>query len=1214
MSTGTNPFLFEAATALLGDIEELDRARAEGPEVDRLVAELDSIVAAQGGQGGRDTEDAQVSAARGLLARLLWHRSQVPRRERRSVRADRIAARQHFVLLFFHPSYAASIPPELLPEVVDHAERAAVGALRRLQTAVARGHRPERADLDALVEMWRALDSAPLPPWSTATRRLWNLADAFQARFEVFDDGPDLDMVIQTGKRAIDATSSGDQALADNLRNVGGALFRRFHWKRRYDDLEAAVSMLRDALDAADKEGPDRSRIVMDLAVMLNSRFEQTGDRGHLDESIALARLVLATAVEDAPLKLTFLGNLADLLRLRFDAFGAVEDLDEAVVKGRAVVEESEEGRAGLPMNLLGLAASLYVRFGRYGEVADLDEAITAARRGMNAQGGGLARALLLSNLGLALRGRFVRYGATSDLEEAADALAQAVRATPADRTVYLAGNNHNLSIVLFALYEHTKALAAVEETDRAELTAKALGYLDEVIEAARAAVATADVPDAVYLAGLGNGLLARHDESGAVPDLEEATACLREAARITPEGHPGRPGHLSNLGMAMQSRYERFNDPDDLDEAIDLLRAALERAPQDQPGRISYLTNLADLLRLRSEVSGSATDAREAVGRYAEAVGTREAAPSARVTAGRAAAAHFATAFPLDVARMLDTAVELLPQLAARHLKRLDQQHALGGLAAGMASDAAALTLERSDLTVADRAERALQLLEAGRGVLLGQALDTRSDLTDLRRTRPDLAERFVNLREILDSPDSPDRPSATGGDASSQAGLDGMELASSFEQRMVPYAPGLLDPQADRRAAAAAFDAVLEEIRGLPGLSGFARLADLRELTAQAAAGPLIAVNVSRFRCDALLLTPDGVRAVPLPLLEHAALAERTDAFHQALTVLGDRDTRLPAREPAQDLLREVLAWLWDTVAAPVLDALGFLGPPTPGVPGPRVWWMAGGLLSLLPLHAAGHHDTKSGGRAVIDRVVSSYTPTVRALTYARQQAAAGSVPRPQGPISSLIVSVPALGPDAGPPLPSARLEAAELAAKLPAAEVLLEPGPQGHGSDGGNIPTAAAVLGRLATCSIAHFACHGNHFPKDPSRSMLFLHDYDTKPLTVAALMGVRLDQVRLAYLSACRTAYQGRQLPDESVHLASAFQLAGFPHVIATLWEVLDGTAHAVAGDFYDRLAEGRNDGVLDTDRAAHALHKVVRGIRENRLDNPYLWSAYVHAGA
>jgi CHAT domain-containing protein len=65
---------------------------------------------------------------------------------------------------------------------------------------------------------------------------------------------------------------------------------------------------------------------------------------------------------------------------------------------------------------------------------------------------------------------------------------------------------------------------------------------------------------------------------------------------------------------------------------------------------------------------------------------------------------------------------------------------------------------------------------------------------------------------------------------------------------------------------------------------------------------------------------------------------------------------------------------------------------------------------------------------------------------------------------------------------------------------------------------VPTREAVLRYLPDCPIAHFACHGFSDPDDPSQITLLLHDHATAPLTVAVLSALRLDNVRLAYLSA------------------------------------------------------------------------------------------------
>jgi len=87
-------------------------------------------------------------------------------------------------------------------------------------------------------------------------------------------------------------------------------------------------------------------------------------------------------------------------------------------------------------------------------------------------------------------------------------------------------------------------------------------------------------------------------------------------------------------------------------------------------------------------------------------------------------------------------------------------------------------------------------------------------------------------------------------------------------------------------------------------------------------------------------------------------------------------------------------------------------------------------------------------------------------------------------------------------------------------------------------------------------------------------------------------LELSHARLAYLSACSTAItQNQNLLDEAVHLAAGFQLAGFPHVIGTLWPILDATAAAIANDFYLGLTDP--DGTLHPERAAQAIHQAIR---------------------
>lgn len=112
----------------------------------------------------------------------------------------------------------------------------------------------------------------------------------------------------------------------------------------------------------------------------------------------------------------------------------------------------------------------------------------------------------------------------------------------------------------------------------------------------------------------------------------------------------------------------------------------------------------------------------------------------------------------------------------------------------------------------------------------------------------------------------------------------------------------------------------------------------------------------------------------------------------------------------------------------------------------------------------------------------------------------------------------------------------------------------------------------------------------------------------PLTVVDVSRLRLETADLAYLSACSTARVGTTLTDEAIHLASAFQLAGYRQVIATLWPINDRLAVRLAEEVYDAIV-ARGTGV-----AARAVHEATRRLRSRRRDLPQLWAAHIHTGA
>ena len=155
-------------------------------------------------------------------------------------------------------------------------------------------------------------------------------------------------------------------------------------------------------------------------------------------------------------------------------------------------------------------------------------------------------------------------------------------------------------------------------------------------------------------------------------------------------------------------------------------------------------------------------------------------------------------------------------------------------------------------------------------------------------------------------------------------------------------------------------------------------------------------------------------------------------------------------------------------------------------------------------------------------------------------------------------------------------------------------------------GERATREVVMAKLLDHSWVHFACHGEQNLRDPSRGGVRVQD---GPLTVTDLSSQQYHG-EFAYLSGCKTAVGGVNLPDEAIALAAALHYTGYRHVIATLWSVWDAEAAQVARDVYEAVVP---DGVLHADGAAEALHHAVRRLRAERRDRPSVWTPFAHTG-
>ncbi len=655
-----------------------------------------------------------------------------------------------------------------------------------------------------------------------------------------------------------------------------------------------------------------------------------------------------------------------------------------------------------------------------------------------------------------------------------------------------------------------------------------------------------------------------------------------------TPPDHPSRPVYLSNLGGTLRTRFGRTGRLADLNGAVTAGRDAVDTTPPDHPNRPRRLSHLGAALRTRFERTGQQADLDDAITAFMDAVGVESGRPSERMRAGLAWGRAAIDAGRVDsAAEGFASAVGLLPLVAWHGLPRATREEHLAEWS-GLSADAAACAI------LAGRPERAVELLEAGRSVLWAQTLNLRTDLTDLAERAPELALRLDQIRTLLDTP-----LPATPAEAISAGVGDQVQQLRAEQNRVVE----------DRMRLAREFDDLIGQVRALDGFEHFLAPTPLTQLRAAANGGPVVIVNTSRHGCHALLVTTTGVQVVHLPDLTHDQVIDQANALLGVLDRATQHNRPPLERDKDRHAVFDILSWLWDTVTGPVLTSLGHTSPPAPDAAWPRVWWCPTGPLTLLPLHAAGHHprhqrpDNPVSADTVPDRVISSYTPTLTALLRARIAPAPTERPR------MLAIGMPST-PDAGD-LPTVPAELDRIHARYPITTRLQSPiCHQSHGPppDPATQPTTTRVLAELSQHAWVHLSCHGSQHVTDPTESAFWLTD---GPLRIADLIELRDPGPReLAFLSACQTAASSPQVLDESIHLAAAMQLLGYRHVIATLWSIYDSPAPDIADTVYATLTAS---GTPDANHAARALHHAVTALRAKYPTDPLAWAPYLHTG-
>ncbi|OCB87685.1 hypothetical protein A7U60_g5211 [Sanghuangporus baumii] len=808
----------------------------------------------------------------------------------------------------------------LLPE--GHANRFTLLSNMASSISVRFRHSGRLAVLEEAITLARtALDLLPVGH-SDRFALLSNLATSVSTRFNHEGRTEDLEEAISLRQAALELLPEGHPVRPALLSGLASELSTRFQLKGRTKDLEEAISFTRVSLEFMPESDPQHPILLGSLAGSLVARFNHGGRTKDLEEAISLQRTALDILPVGHSERCAMLNNLATSFLTRFTHLGRLEDLEEAISLHRAAVELVPGGQLNHSAMLSNLADSVLTRSQLKGRMEDLEEAITLSRIALGLLPEGHPhRPAMLSNLALSLSARFNHGGRMEDLEEAISLHHTALELLPAGHTLRSMSLNNVASSIL-TRYQHKGRREDLEEA--ITLLHAALELLPE---------GHADRPKP--LNNLAFSLSARFKHSGKTEDLEESITLTRAILEFLPADHPTRPAPLDNLASSLLARYGREKRKEDLEEAISLYRALVELRSEGHPDHSKSLADLAITLYGRFLIERRADDLEESMQYFSRSAVyplssffTRLRAVQSWLTfARREDHRSLPEAYRTGMS-LLQRALTIRPTLSAQH-KFLSSDSDSQSLAL----DAASYAIDKDDFPLA------IEFLEQGRALLWSQLRGFRTPLDQLSRADKALGERFEScnhrLEALIASSESP----------TSSLGTDGSFIpafSASQEQNLVD------DMLVQMRLLHEEQEAIISEIRRMPGFENFLRAAPFDAIQQAASEGPVIVLNHSKYRCDALIvLSRENNSCACVPLDENFY----TDAVKLHGELLQVRQEFGVASCEYDEILRRVMKVLWDRAVSKVIQKLRQLGVGEES----RIWWCPTSVLSAFPFHAA-------------------------------------------------------------------------------------------------------------------------------------------------------------------------------------------------------------------------------------------------------------------
>lgn len=897
-----------------------------------------------------------------------------------------------------------------------------------------------------------------------------------------------------------------------------------------FSDLSWTVKTIQTLLGYSQIDFRRRQKLQEKLGHWGIQMYSRTGADGDLEEAFTAAQELIATTPPgdpDTAQRLALFGRILGEKYLKYRDRSYLEDCIKTVQRAIRMARREDEQ---LPTWLNYLGAQLGLRYMEVGDISSLDSSISLIEEAIEmTPADSPDRRKWIRNLTEQLNHRYEVIGAKADLYEPLKEAEKAIK-TASGEPQELARCMNHLGSLLGEKYSKTGVRSDI----------------DNAIECVRKAISTVSEKHqdyASYLNNLAIQLERRAAKAGGPVDLEEAIAVIRLALCKSQGNHPEHARYLTTSGSLLNSRFSRLGTIGDLDEAIENTILAAELSPRTQPERAVRLNQIGTLLQRRYLRLGNQSDLDNAKRCYIESLNLECAPTSVRVEAGQYLLSASDVFQDCDEAfKIAEIVILLIAKLPHRSLSIYEQEKLLRTTSA-LASNAAAIALQAGKSPVT-----ALEWIETGID-LLAREIDDTIELSKLSREHPRLAEDFAELRNQLEV------------------------AASRRNNPRVTDLPGASISAGTQFEANRRLDDLKGQIRAKEGFTRFLLSPSESDIFEAAAPGPIVVLNYSVHRCDAIIIQTSGISHLELPRLYIDDI-------------------------PIRYRTKKSLAWLWDTIVQPILHFLGFTQPDENNWP--HIWWVPTGPLFGLPLHAAGKYQDDDKGQLAIDLVVSSYGRSIKRIIQARSWGQICSELTSSPPGKGNLVAIGMCYTPGAPSLPCVHKElqmVKEYCRRLDMSCVK----PRARKRE---------VLSALKnSCAIFHFAGHGSQTATTTLDQYLLLEDWKEDPLTAASIISCRETSIRnleaggrfLAFLSACsQPAWDTREIPgaENGLDIIFGFQVMGFSHVIGHIGLVADEAANAIASLVYEFLS----DKGLQDEAVSSALNYAGRSMRDKMREN------------